>query len=157
MRVTMQGVVNRGKAVSLRTVYNFQGDVAGKTGTSQNLADGWFIGFTPEIIAGAWVGAATPKIHFRNLNQGQGAATALSIWANFMNKVYRDENLTEFNKIKFNPVDSSLLENMKCDDFIEEPAFLDKIIPGNNPFIKMLKNLFRSKMDVDSAGKNRNN
>ena len=79
----MESVVNNGTSKALRTDYGFKGSIAGKTGTTQNQSDGWFIGYTPQFTAGAWVGADNPDIHFKSLSSGSGSKTALPIWADF--------------------------------------------------------------------------
>ena len=62
----------------------------GKTGTTQNYSDGWFMGCTPDLIAGSWVGCDDRYIRFHSMENGQGASTALPIWAKFFQKVYSD-------------------------------------------------------------------
>jgi penicillin-binding protein 1A len=89
----MQGVVESGTGVRLRYRYKLDTPIAGKTGTTQNNSDGWFIGITPDIVAGAWVGGEDRSVHFRSTALGQGATMALPIWAKFMQKVYADEKL----------------------------------------------------------------
>ena len=84
MTEMLKAVVNEGTASRLRGTYGVGGEVAGKTGTTQSQADGWFIGYTPKLVAGAWVGADNPNIHFNSTYYGQGAAMALPIWAYFM-------------------------------------------------------------------------
>ncbi len=90
----MEGVVNSGTAVRLRYQYKFTNPIAGKTGTTQNHSDGWFIGITPDLVTGVWVGAEDRSVHFDNIEKGQGANMALPIWAIFMKKVYNDKNLS---------------------------------------------------------------
>lgn len=89
----MQGVVNGGTATRLRGKYGLKGQIAGKTGTTNNNADGWFIGYTPKICAGAWVGGENPQIHFQSTAYGQGASMALPIWGIWMKKVIEDGTL----------------------------------------------------------------
>ncbi|RME16149.1 MAG: penicillin-binding protein [Bacteroidetes bacterium] len=89
----MQGVVDYGTGVRLRYKYGLKNPIAGKTGTTQNNSDGWFIGLTPELAAGAWVGGDERSIHFNTLEMGQGASMALPIWAKFFQKVYADKSL----------------------------------------------------------------
>ncbi len=89
----MQGVVNHGTAVRLRYRYKFTSEIAGKTGTTNNQADAWFIGYTPQILAGAWVGCDDRYLRFTSQRLGQGAAAALPIWAEFMKRVYADKSL----------------------------------------------------------------
>ncbi len=89
----MRGVVNFGTGGRLRGKYQITSDIAGKTGTTSNQADAWFIGYTPDLIAGAWVGCNDREFRFRSEDLGQGAASALPIWALFMKKVWADKNL----------------------------------------------------------------
>ena len=89
----LQGVVNEGTGIRLRYRYKFTNPIGGKTGTTQNHSDGWFIGITPDLAGGVWVGAEDRSIHFQNLANGQGASMALPIWALFMQKVYADKSL----------------------------------------------------------------
>ena len=81
----MKAVVDSGTARNLRTAYKLDMQLAGKTGTTQNGADGWFIGMTPGIVAGAWVGCDNPSIRFRSGYYGQGAYLALPIFGRFIN------------------------------------------------------------------------
>lgn len=89
----MQGVVNDGTAVRLRWKYGIRGELAGKTGTTNDQADGWFIGYTPVLTGGVWVGAEDRQIHFESLALGGGSNMALPIWGIFMNKVLQDGTL----------------------------------------------------------------
>lgn len=77
-------------------------EIAGKTGTTSDYADGWFMGITPELVAGAWVGGDDRYIRFTSFRYGQGAVMALPIWEKFMNKVYNDPAI-KFNKVRFEP------------------------------------------------------
>jgi penicillin-binding protein 1A len=86
----LRGVTLNGTAVRLRYRYKLTGDLMGKTGTTQNYSDGWFIGCTPDLIAGSWVGCDDRYIRFNSMQYGQGASTALPIWARFFQKVYAD-------------------------------------------------------------------
>ncbi len=123
----LRGVVDRGSGGRLRwhEIYgNLTGPIAGKTGTTQNHSDGWFMGVTPQLVAGAWTGADLRSIHFDDLKIGQGANMALPIWGRFMKKVYADENLeykpnNEFEK------PAGFFMNLDCDeqqDMEEKPA-----------------------------------
>lgn len=99
----MQGVVDGvysdyfdkkiGTGVRLRFKYKFNQEIAGKTGTTQNNSDGWFIGLTPDLVTGTWVGADDRSIRFNSTYYGQGANTGLPIWALYMQKVYADSSL----------------------------------------------------------------
>lgn len=90
----MQGVVQYGTGARLRGQYKLTAPIAGKTGTTQNQSDGWFIGITPDLAAGCWVGAEDRAVHFRTVELGQGARMAMPIWALFMQRVYADKTIT---------------------------------------------------------------
>ena len=102
MLVELMGVVDGGTAGRLRYKYNFTGDIGGKTGTTNRNSDAWFMGFTPELVSGCWVGGEDRDIHFDSMRMGQGATMALPIWAYFMKKVYRDGSLPYDPNSKFN-------------------------------------------------------
>jgi penicillin-binding protein 1A len=89
----MQGVVNSGTGIRLKVKYGLNGEVAGKTGTTNDQSDGWFIGYTPKLTAGVWVGAEDRQVHFESLSLGGGSNMALPIWGIFMNKVLADKSL----------------------------------------------------------------
>ena len=89
----MRSVVDSGTAIRLRLRYGLKGEIAGKTGTTNDNSDGWFIGYTPSITAGVWVGAEDRYVHFANTNLGQGANMALPIWGIWMKKVLKDGTL----------------------------------------------------------------
>ena len=89
----MQGVVNSGTGVRLRAKYGLKGEIAGKTGTTNDQSDGWFIGYTPSLTAGVWVGAEDRQVHFESLSLGGGSNMALPIWGLFMQKVRADGTL----------------------------------------------------------------
>jgi penicillin-binding protein 1A len=89
----MRGVVNFGTGARLRFKYDIRNDIAGKTGTTSNQADAWFIGYCPQLIAGVWVGCDDREFRFRTEQMGQGASSALPIWAFFMKKVFADKKL----------------------------------------------------------------
>lgn len=93
MIMLMKGVVESGTGCSIRSVYKLLNPIAGKTGTTQNNSDGWFMGITPYLATGVWVGCEDRSVHFRWTSLGQGAHMALPIWALFMQKVYADKTL----------------------------------------------------------------
>jgi len=98
----MQGVTGPGgTAARLRFRYNITGEVAGKTGTTNDNTDGWFLGYTPQLLAGAWVGCENNFLHFATTANGQGASTGLPIWAYFFQKVYADKSLKIDEKATF--------------------------------------------------------
>lgn len=89
----MQGVIDEGTANRLRWKYIPEGAIAGKTGTTNDQADGWFIGYVPKLTAGVWVGAEDRQVHFEGLSLGGGSNMALPIWGLFMKKVLADPSL----------------------------------------------------------------
>lgn len=82
-----------GTAHRLRFKYNFKNEIAGKTGTTQNQSDGWFMGFTPTLVTGVWVGCADRRMRFSSITYGQGANMALPIWALYMKRVLADKEV----------------------------------------------------------------
>jgi penicillin-binding protein 1A len=87
----LQGVVNTGSGRRMRVEpYNFKNQIGGKTGTTQNHSNGWFMGVVPNLVAGVWVGWEDQSIHFETLREGQGAEMALPIYALFLQKIYAD-------------------------------------------------------------------
>ena len=111
----MQGVVNGGTGYALRGRFGFTGEMAGKTGTTNDNADGWFIGYTPQLTAGAWAGFEDMQVHFNRTGDGGGAGAALPIWGIFMQKVQKDPSLASYySKTVFDaPVGYEL--NLNCD------------------------------------------
>ena len=121
MLTMLMGVVDNGTAGRLRYRYNFQGQIGAKTGTTNNNSDGWFIGFTPQLVSGCWVGGEDRDIHFDRGQMGQGATMALPIWAIFMKKVYADRSLGIDPMAKFDlPEDYNPCgHKTEADDFTE--------------------------------------
>jgi penicillin-binding protein 1A len=114
MTKMLQNVVDQGTARRLRTGFGIQGDFAGKTGTTQNQSDGWFICYNPQIVTGAWVGAPIRAVRFRSLTLGQGSAMALPIAAWFWHKVANDRKLGRLLQEKFPDAKPEVLNNLGC-------------------------------------------
>ena len=93
MLVLLQEVVNSGTAHRLRFKYNLECELGGKTGTTNNNSDAWFMGFTPQLVSGCWVGGEDRDIHFNSTSMGQGATMALPIFALYIKKVFADRSL----------------------------------------------------------------
>jgi len=89
----MRGVVDRGTSIRLRYKYGFTNEIAGKTGTTNDNSDGWFIGYVPNLVTGVWVGGEERSIRFISSTDGQGASMALPIWALYMQKIYKNKKL----------------------------------------------------------------
>lgn len=97
----LRAVVDGGTASRLRNKYELKSDIAAKTGTTNRNSDAWFMGITPDLVSGCWVGGEDRDIHFDSMTYGQGAAMALPIWAYYMKKVYRDKTLGYDEEAKF--------------------------------------------------------
>lgn len=115
----MKGVVSSGTGVRLRYKYGLNYPIAGKTGTTQNNSDGWFIGITPRLATAVWVGGEIRSIHFRSMAQGQGANAALPIWALYMKEVYNDKSIN-FYRGDFDKPSVPLEIELDCDKYQEE-------------------------------------
>ncbi len=128
-QVTMmlQHVVERGTASSLSKNFRFSGNVAGKTGTTQDHADGWFVGYTPNIVFASWVGAEYPAVHFNDLAYGQGAATALPIAGYFLDQLYKHHPNTKYlADFNYSMIDTSAYD---CRDYRDEaPGFFERLL-----------------------------
>lgn len=89
----LRSVMDHGTGVRARFKYGIKAPLGGKTGTSQNNSDGWFVGFSPSLVSGCWVGGEDRAIHFDSMAEGQGASMALPIFALYMQKLYADTDL----------------------------------------------------------------
>ncbi len=118
----MRSVTSGGTASSVRWKFGINSDFAGKTGTTQNQSDGWFIGLTQKLVAGVWVGGESPFIHFKSLDSGQGAATALPIWGSFMKRVYEDPKFSAWKDEKMAELPDSVKYRISCAHRIWYPA-----------------------------------
>jgi penicillin-binding protein 1A len=142
----LRNVVDNGTASTLRTVYGFNNDIAGKTGTTQMQTDGWFVGFTPDLIAGAWVGGDNPVIRFRSLVYGQGSHTALPIWAGFMRKIYADP-LYKFSKNAVFDISYDAIAQFNCPDYRDDKydSIWDYMRERDEKIIDLIKRIFKKK------------
>lgn len=101
MLFMLKSVMDGGSGSRVRYRYGLRAPMGGKTGTTQNHSDGWFMAFTPSLVAGCWVGGEERSIHFDGMSEGQGAAMALPIYGLFMQKVYADQTLGYSDKEDF--------------------------------------------------------
>lgn len=124
----MKGVVDGGTAGRLRYKYGINSEVAAKTGTTDDNSDGWFIGCTPQIVAGAWVGGDEKAIRFRSTALGEGASMALPIWAYFMKRVYADSTLHVSEKARF-PIPKNIDFDLACTRY-DLPTAKNDILEG---------------------------
>ncbi len=115
MTKMLQSVAIYGTASRIRWRYGHHDiPLAGKTGTSQNHADGWFIGYTPKMVAGVWVGGDSPLVRFRNFENGQGAASALPVWAFFMQRLKKDPAFASWQGGEFPTLTPELNRQLAC-------------------------------------------
>jgi penicillin-binding protein 1A len=122
----MEGVVDQGTAVRLIYRYKLDMQMAGKTGTTDNNSDGWFMGYTPQLTAGVWVGCEDRAAHFRSTNLGQGANTALPIWAIFVKKCYEDKSLYFSKTMEFEKPDLNIDIEFDCSKYVGETSTQSK-------------------------------
>ena len=123
----MQSVVHEGTASRLRWKYGIYNDVAGKTGTTQANADGWFMAMTPNLVIGTWVGADDPRVRFRVTELGQGSNTALPMVGYFLKQVNKDPAFKEISSAKFKPLPRELQAQVNCDLYELTPGLMDQI------------------------------
>ncbi len=120
----MKSTVNSGTAARLRSTYNLKNNIAGKTGTTQDNKDGWFVGITPNLVTVNWVGNDNYNIGFKTTGLGQGANSALPIFAKFYQKLNADSNYSSITKSSFENASNEVLEALNCeeekrDDFLK--------------------------------------
>ncbi len=131
----MKSVVNQGTGSRLRRVYGLNNELAGKTGTTQSNTDGWFMGVSPRLVVGTWVGNDEPAIRWRSTRLGQGANTALPIFGKFMQKMNRTPEFGLITKAQFPALTSYEVKAMNCADWVEE-------LPNDN-VVDTIKDLFK--------------
>jgi penicillin-binding protein 1A len=121
----LRGVIDHGTGIRLRFRYNIRAEMGGKTGTTQNHSDGWFMGVTPNLVSGCWVGGEDRSIHFDGLAMGQGANMALPIYGLFIQKVYADSTLTNYTETDI--FDVPIQYSDPCSSYTEEgtPGAID--------------------------------
>ncbi|RAW01397.1 transglycosylase domain-containing protein [Pseudochryseolinea flava] len=122
----MKRVIDEGTGARLRSQYGIEGDVAGKTGTTQDNADGWFIAILPNLVVGSWVGADDPRIHFRSTALGQGANTALPIVGRMLRKAQHDSQ-GEYKAQYFPALNASLRSRLSCDLYKSDSNFFQRL------------------------------
>lgn len=131
----LESVVDSGTARRLRYTYGLRGTIGGKTGTTQNHTDGWFMGITPDLVAGAWVGGEDRKVRFRSISLGQGANTALPIYGLFMSEYYKDKRFRKNINHSFPSPGLSASKALDCELYTEnDPNTTDLL-----ELIKMLR------------------
>jgi len=112
----MKDVVVHGTGTRIRFRYKLMNPIAGKTGTTQNCSDGWFIGITPDLVSGCWAGFEDRAVHFEQMEWGQGASEALPVWAVYMQKAYADKAL-HISQGDFEKPDKPITIELDCDKY----------------------------------------
>jgi penicillin-binding protein 1A len=115
----LETAIINGTGARIRSTYNIRGDFAGKTGTTQNYADGWFVGLTPKLVTGSWVGGEEPGIRFRSSSLGQGSHTALPIVGRFFRSLYNDPDFKNHQIARFPDLNDELLANLELPPYRE--------------------------------------
>ncbi|WP_417360164.1 transglycosylase domain-containing protein [Galbibacter sp.] len=110
----MKSTINEGTAQRLRSTYGLKNDLAGKTGTTQNNKDAWFVGLSPNLVSVTWVGLNNHQIGFKSTAMGQGANAALPIFGRWMQKMNKDKSFSSYTKASFEPTSKEVLESMDC-------------------------------------------
>ncbi|GAB3182285.1 transglycosylase domain-containing protein [Telluribacter humicola] len=134
----MKAVVEDGSARRLHSEFGLKLDIAGKTGTTQNQSDGWFIGIVPGLVTGVWVGAESPLVRFRTLELGQGSNTALPIWGDFVSRIVEDDEASVIKGEKFEAITPEIEELLSCASYIPDPPQRD---PDDSFFDRVLESL----------------
>lgn len=159
----LSAVINEGTGQRLRTVYGLTNDIAGKTGTTQNQADGWFIGYTPHIVVGIRVGANDMNIHFNSTSLGQGANMALPIFGLFMQECLQSQTYHNWQHLTFPVIPAKQQKELEKPEFKDHMNLFDRIsnkklekraLPGpqdttvkkeKKGFFRKIGNLFKKK------------
>ena len=133
-------VIDKGTGIRLRLRYKIDAQMGGKTGTTNNNSDGWFMGFTPALVTGVWVGGEERSIHFDQIADGQGANTALPIYAHYIQKVYADSTLL------YTPADTFAVDSvifLPCDGVVGKlPDNAGKTVPPINIEEEAIEGIF---------------
>ena len=129
----MKGVVQSGTGVRLKYKYGLGNPIAGKTGTTQNQSDGWFMGITPDLTTGIWTGAEDRAVHFRTIGLGQGSNMALPVWAIYMQKVYADNTL-DISKGDFPKPLSDVALEFDCELYEQEQSQKNQVVAEEEEF-----------------------
>ena len=133
----LKSAVNEGTGARLRSTFGLRMALAGKTGTTQNNSDGWFMGASPNLVTGVWVGASLPAIHFRSTASGQGAATALPIFGSYYHRLAQSPGLRKYIQGDFYLEIDSTSSEVSCPPYLETGGFSAETDPDivNNPDI----------------------
>jgi len=120
MTYMLKGVIENGTGSRMRYKYGLSNPIGGKTGTTQNNSDGWFIGITPQLVTGVWTGCEDRAIHFRSTSMGEGANSALPIWAGYMKRVYNDASLGIKRNVDFAQPKNGVTTVLDCNAYQQQ-------------------------------------
>lgn len=127
----MKSTINSGTASRIRSSYKLNNDIAGKTGTTQNNKDAWFVALTPKLVHVTWVGLDNHEIGFRSTSLGQGANAALPLFALWMQKLNKDPEFDEITKARFRRPNASVLEKLDCEP-VKRDGFFKRLFKNPN-------------------------
>jgi len=133
MTSLLKGVVEKGTGRRLGSRYNLKNPIGGKTGTTQNHSDGWFMGITPRLVSGVWVGAEDRSVHFAGIRLGQGASMALPIFALYMQKIYADKSLNIYKGDFKKPM--NFKDDMNCNSYGNNKNDAEEIDDSEDEFL----------------------
>jgi penicillin-binding protein 1A len=134
----LKETVNNGTASRLRSTYNLTNNIAGKTGTTQENKDGWFVGVMPKLVTVVWVGNDNQQIGFSNTSIGQGANSALPMFAVFLQKLNADSKYKNLTQAKFENPSEKVLRNADC-DLTKEEGFFEQLFGADKKNKKSFK------------------
>ena len=127
----MKSTVNSGTATRLRNIYGLRNDIAGKTGTTQNNKDGWFVALTPKLVTITWVGNDNHSIGFKSTGIGQGANSALPVFAKFYQKLNKDSDYKSITNAKFESPSEDVINDLDCEP-TKRDGFIKRLFKRKN-------------------------
>jgi membrane carboxypeptidase/penicillin-binding protein len=127
MTKMLESVVDDGTGSNIREIFDIRGDIAGKTGTTQDHADAWFMCYTPDLVCGAWAGAEIPKVHFRTIDYGQGSKAALPMCGSFLSRVFADPKFRRLATTQFPEPKPEITSLVECDNYVRDSTYIDSV------------------------------
>ena len=127
----MKSTVNKGTASRIRSTYDLKNDIAGKTGTTQNNKDAWFVALMPNLVHVSWVGMDQHEIGFNTTSLGQGANAALPLFARWMQELNKNKAFNPFTKASFPKPSASVIESLECEP-VKRDGFFKRLFKNPN-------------------------
>ena len=127
----MKSTINTGTAKRIRSTYNLHNDIAGKTGTTQNNKDAWFVALTPNLVHVTWVGLDNHEIGFKNTSLGQGANAALPLFAMLYQQMNKDKAFNYITKARFEKPHPFVIDQLNCEP-IKRDGFFKRLFKNPN-------------------------